>query len=169
MTEQSSGVLLLRTSGGYETLISAEDGDLADEKWQQVINRDGNAYVARDRCKIRIHRVIMSRVLGRSLSPNEVVDHINGNTLDNTRGNLRLATTAQNLWNRKVSKRNKSGATGVFWMPRFSKWGAHIYVNGKRIWLGYYDEYRDAVSARRDGELKHLGEFAPSLSRQEPS
>lgn len=76
---------------------------------------------------------------------NLVVDHINGDTLDNRRSNLRLATKSQNQWNRTVRQRNNtSGFTGVRWDKERGKWKAYARKYGKEIYLGRYDNFEIA-------------------------
>jgi len=62
-----------------------------------------------------------------------IIDHINGNGLDNRKNNLRVCTNAQNLQNRGVSTKNTSGYKGVFLDKRKNKWYAQIGANNKRI------------------------------------
>jgi hypothetical protein len=80
-------------------------------------------------------------------------DHINGNKLDNRRGNLRTATSSQNGHNRHVlNKNNKSGFTGIHFDINRSKWMAFIKINRKRINLGRYSRFEDALIARKEAE-----------------
>lgn len=83
----------------------------------------------------RVHRLIMGLT---SIESGKVVDHINGNKLDNRHENLRITTHAQNNINKKsynvsYSNRNKN-----------SPWRAYVNKDGKQIHLGYYDTERDA-------------------------
>jgi len=106
--------------------------------------------------KIRsMHRVIMNP------SPNLLVDHKNLNTLDNTRTNLRLATRSQNMFNRKkIKSETSSRFIGVCFNKRSKKWCAYINVEGKRIWLGTFDNEIDAALAYDAAAKKYHGEFA---------
>lgn len=65
------------------------------------------------KANICLHRVVMSRVLGRAFEESEFVDHIDGNKLNNRRENLRLVTSKQHSRNRRISKNNTSGYKGV--------------------------------------------------------
>jgi len=67
------------------------------------------------------------------------VDHINGDTLDNRRGNLRLATSEQNGRNQKISRKNSTGYKGVVFYKRRGRWGARIRFRGKQYHLGLFD------------------------------
>lgn len=67
-----------------------------------------------------------------------VVDHINGNGLDNRRENLRAATRSENQWNRTAMKRNTSGFKGVHWNKGRGLWQAVISKHYKKYHLGYF-------------------------------
>lgn len=93
-------------------------------------------------CKgIFLHRFLMDA------PPELVVDHINRNTLDNRRENLRVCTRSQNQHNRKISKRNKSGVNGVYWHKQRQKWHAQIMFNRRKISLGLFDSVKSARAA----------------------
>jgi hypothetical protein len=95
----------------------------------------------------------------------QIVDHINGDGLDCRRKNLRLCTTAENIRNQRRHKNNTSGAAGVFRSKCKKKWCARVMVNRRGINLGTYGTLQEAVAARRAGEIKYFGEFAPHLCR----
>lgn len=85
----------------------------------------------------------------------EVVDHINGNTLDNRLINLRTTSQLKNIWNSKIGKNNKSGKTGVYFYN--NKWIATISVNKKRIYLGSFNDIKDAIFKRISAENLYYG------------
>ena len=95
----------------------------------------------------RSHRVIYFLCTG--IDPEEkIVDHIDTNPLNNKISNLRLATHKQNQDNRKKSKNNSSGVTGVIWVKLSKKWRAEIYKDRSRIYLGLFDNKDEAVAVR---------------------
>ena len=100
-----------------------------------------------------LHRFLMN--------PNDIqeVDHINHNPLDNRKSNLRVVIVAQNQMNSNRSIRNTSGIKGVNWNPKEKKWRVRISVNGKRISLGSFADYQDAVKCREEAEMKYYGEY----------
>ena len=102
--------------------------------------------------RIIIHRAIWMMIYGEW--PN-VVDHINGDKTDNRLLNIRNVTNNENLKNSRLSKRNKSGVTGVIWHKRFNKWHVGIGVNSKLKHIGYYHSYFDAVCARKSAEIRY--------------
>lgn len=89
-----------------------------------------------------------------------MVDHRDGNGLNNTRQNLRIATVAQNGYNRKVSKNSTSGFKGVTWVGQHHRWRATIKVDGKRIYLGEFRNPHDAARAYDVAARAFFGEFA---------
>lgn len=119
------------------TVIDAIDADLAQLKWYAIFAPDyangGKFLAARvfrvdGRRKIEyIHRVILSRILGRTLLRNEFTDHVDHDTLYNCRCNLRLASRSQNMMNRGKLRTNTSGFKGVF-MDKSAKSGMQQLV-----------------------------------------
>jgi len=95
----------------------------------------------------------------RIAKPGEIVDHINGDTLDNRKQNLRIATPLQNARNKKRAKNNTSGFKGVEWDPRRSKWRAAIVVQGRRRHLGHFDDAREASKRYEEAAKNIFGQF----------
>lgn len=90
----------------------------------------------------RLHRIIMDA------KPGEIVDHINGNPLDNRRRNLRVTTSSVNNQN---ARKRKDGVTskykGVSWYAPGRCWKAQIQIKGKKRHIGYYPSQEDAAAA----------------------
>jgi len=102
-----------------------------------------------------IHRLIWAWH-GNSLEPNQDIDHIDGNSLNNRIENLRAVSRKQNSENTKSAQKNsKSGVKGVYWHKGAKKWEAQIQHNGKTIPLGYYKDIDEARAARIEGEKKY--------------
>ena len=127
--------------------LSWEDRDLFDLNW---CHSGGywKRYVSGGR-KVKVHeqlhRVVLSRMLGRALVKGEWVDHINERPWDCRRSNLRLATQSQNQANTANLRRNNtSGFRGVLWDKRRSKWRAEIRIDGRCRHLGYFDIAQEA-------------------------
>lgn len=162
----------------HGTLILDEcDIDLLDARWSSW--RNGSTLYASRRTRDEgrkitefLHRVVLSRSIGRPLQRNEFVDHIDGNGLNDSRSNLRLCTKQENGQNRtRLSFRNTSGVTGVSWDSQRNKWKAQIHITcdgqQKGIHLGRFIRLNDAIEARRAAELKYFGEFAPQRIEEE--
>lgn len=100
--------------------------------------------------KIYLHDFIMN--------PDDdfMVDHIGRNTLNNTRGNLRICTKKQNDYN---SKRKSSKYKGVTAIPN-GKFKARITIDGETINLGVFFYDVDAAMAYDKAAIEYFGEFA---------
>lgn len=95
-----------------------------------------------------MHRVVMERVIGRAMLRSELVDHVNGDKLDNRRDNLRIVTDNGNQQNRtKPHSRNKSGHRGVVWHKSGEKWQAQVFCMGKSHYCGLFSCKEDAAEA----------------------
>ena len=125
---------------------------------------DKNGYVV-SKCKqtknkgIYLHRLILNA------DKTDVVDHINHNTLDNRKENLRLCTQQENTFNTTNNRKNlnkDSEEKGIF--KRSGKWEARIMYNYKNISLGRYINKEDAIKARKQAEIKYFGEFRNKLN-----
>lgn len=114
-------------------------------------------YVA---AKINGKRVILHRLLAGAANRSEIVDHINGNGLDNRRLNLRICAQRENLRNRGINRNNTSGYKGVSWEKHTKKWVAKIGVDGKEIRLGKFDNKQDAAIAYKIAAIRFHGQFA---------
>ena len=104
------------------------------------------------------HRLAWLYVYGEF--PKYMIDHINNNPADNRICNLREATNQQNQFNRKLSKANTSGIKGVCWSKQYNKWIARIRANGKRIYLGCFDNLEFAELVVKEARNKFHGIFA---------
>lgn len=146
-----------KNRGKYTTSVSDEDADLQNEFWRISARK----YVA-NRMLGYLHRVIMERVLGRPLEKGEMVDHISGDSLDNRRENLRLATHAENMRNRKAGKNNMAGLKGAYYVKQIGRYRSQIMVNRKNVYLGYFDTAEEAHEAYKKAAAEFHKEFANS-------
>lgn len=146
---------------GEVGIISAEDADLLSFHWILFSNRGGIRYIQNDRRHggEYMHRIVLSRILGRALLKDELTDHINGNGLDNRRCNLRLASASQNQANSKTPRSNTSGIKGVWYDRKRKKWIAQIKHNYRNIVIGRYDTKEEARLAREAKARELQGEF----------
>ncbi len=127
-------------------------------QWKWCIS---NGYAARRKSKHSGHLETMhSLIFKRQGFQGEMVDHIDRNTLNNRRSNLRPATMTQNQYNCPAQKNNTSGFKGVWLDKRANKWRAQIRAGGKSIYLGTGVTKEDAARIWNEGALKLHGEFA---------
>lgn len=98
-----------------------------------------------------VHRLIY--LIFHGTIPDETIDHIDGNTLNNKIDNLRCVSQRENCRNRKRSSKNKSGVSGVHFSKRCNKWIARANnSSGKRIHIGVFDTKQKAIEARLKSE-----------------
>lgn len=103
---------------------------------------------------LKMHRLIMR--LGEGF--HVVVDHINGNGLDNRKENLRICQRSENNCN---ARRYKNSTTGLKCVTKVGvKFRAVLRKNGTRFHLGYFDTAGKAHEAYKEAAIKHHGEFA---------
>lgn len=107
-----------------------------------------------ERC-IRMHQMVMEL---SGVRVDVMIDHRNGNGLDNRRENIRPATGSQNMMNREHRK-GRSGYRGV-WQTKEGRWAAFICVNRKRTYLGRFDTAEKAAEAYDIAAKQLHGEFA---------
>lgn len=107
--------------------------------------------------QIRMHRVIAKPTKGK------IVDHKNGNGLDNRKNNLRIATYSQNLANSNKPSTNTTGYKGVNHKPYISQkkpWVARIGVGNKEIHIGCFKTKTKAIEAYNETAKAYFGDFA---------
>jgi hypothetical protein len=169
MLETSLRTIMIPLTNGKCAVVDEVDADLALYRWCYLSKPDSKD-VPLQVCRTHrssqgtgtryLHRVIMQRVVGRELSRSEIVDHKDGNPLNNSRSNLRVATRAQNSQNSRRYKNNSTGLKGVYFDARYSKWYAKIQVNKQSKFLGYYSTPEDAHEAYMSAAIQYHGEFA---------
>lgn len=155
------------TDKGEEFYFDLEDYDkIKDYYWRT----DENGYfvsavfVKSKAQYLHLHRVIMlNKEDWKDISID--IDHINGinSRNDNRKGNLRATTRSQNNQNRTMVSNNISGFIGVSFNKPISKWESYLSIDYKKINLGYYQDFTEAVKARIEGEQKYFGEYAYKL------
>lgn len=89
------------------------------------------------------------------------MDHIDRNTFNNKKTNLRPCTPLENAQNKSIQRNNTSGITGVTWESDRKKWKAFIRIDGEDKRLGNFTNKEDAIRTRLEAEAKYYGEFAP--------
>lgn len=135
---------------GHVALVDDKDYErfMAMGKWQ-VSLCGGRLYAARGHQ--RMHRLLIDAPL---------VDHINGNGLDNRRANLRPATGTQNNANSRRSRANTSGYKGVSLYRRTGRWRAYLGTRPREVHLGYFDTPEQAARAYDAAATQAWGEYA---------
>lgn len=109
-----------------------------------------------------LHRIIMNVD-----DENIFVDHKNWDKTNNRKSNLRKATKSENNTNIKRKKNNTTGYTGVTINRRTGNYIARISKNNKRIYLGTFSSFEDAVIARHKEELEMHKEWSGEINRKD--
>ncbi len=130
----------MRIRGDRYIKLSPEDAWVEDlaVRFDGRYARNHDAYV---------HRLIMERMLDRSLLKGEIVDHINGDKLDNRRENLRVTDVSTNTRNCKLTKRNSSGYKGVSLASDGRRYEARVMSNYRIVWRSTFDSPKEAAEA----------------------
>jgi hypothetical protein len=150
---KNSDIRFIPLTKGKFTIVDAEDFVwLSQFKWHCIINKSAYAYHSFNGKQTSMHRVIMNP------PPGLVVDHIDGNGLNNCRSNLRICTIVENQRNSKGWSKT-SRYKGVSWSKK-NKWASAISLNFKRIHLGYFDNEIEAAKAYDKKAAELFGEFA---------
>jgi len=167
MKSNSNDTKIELTQNKY-CVVDPIDYDLSNVKWCAI--KQGKTLVRYRAVRkgvvdsyyktIIMHRVIMERVLGRPLLHNEQIDHVNHDTLDNRRSNLRLVSNAQNQMNRRKGPNCSSRYKGVTWDISKGMWMAQIMHNQKHSFLGRYSTEEEAAEAYDQKAKQLFGDFA---------
>ena len=142
--------------GGLVALVDPEDADwLSAYRWRAIRIRHA-WYAVRDdgETLIYMHREIIGAPAGA------IVDHIDGNGLDNQRCNLRLVTPRENAINAAKRRGCSSRYRGVDWCDVAKRWRARIYPGGKTVNLGLFEAEIDAALAYDRAARQLYGAFA---------
>lgn len=158
----------IQLTQGYVALVSNRDyAKVTTYKWNALVvhRKDGSIATVYATRNIRradgkrrpqyLHRFILDIT-----DPDVKVDHKDHNGLNNSRGNLRLATGLQNMHNKRMHIGNISGCKGVCWDILGNKWKAQICINGKQTYLGMSVSKGEAKEMYDTAALKYFGEFA---------
>ncbi len=105
----------------------------------------------------QLHRIIF--FMHHGYLP-EIIDHIDGNGLNNKIENLREATTSQNAWNTKIHPKTTSKFKNVVFIKDRKKWTCRLMVRGKVIHRGSFDSPEQANEFAISLRKELHGEFA---------
>jgi hypothetical protein len=144
----SDGLLYRRVSSRGKAKAGDVVGTIGGGGYLRV-NVDGKLY--------NVHRLIYLMFHGEL--PN-LIDHIDGNQLNNRIENLRAATKSQNAYNTRMFVSNTSGAKGVHWDKRSGKWMVRVRHNNERMYFGLFEDLELAELVAIEARNKYHGNFA---------
>lgn len=150
------------TKGSIAT-VDQINSDLAEHNWR--LSSQEYAVRTKDKKRISMHREIVERMIGRKLEPDEFVDHIDRDRLNNIRSNLRIADQRHQSMNRSKSQTYSGNPTsskykGVTFCRRTGKWQSSIQISHKSIHLGTFDDEIEAAELYDINALMIFKEFA---------
>lgn len=155
---------IINLTNGHEAMVDDDDfNKYCKNRWFAKVSRGNIVYAVRDVKigvnkwkRIYLHREIAGTPIGL------FTDHINHNSLDCRKSNLRICSIAENCKNRNPLKTwAKSRSLGVHWDKSRMKWKAGIQVNGKYKHAGRYDNIDKARLAAIAVRNRYFGEFSP--------
>ncbi len=145
------------TQGKFALVDDEDYEELNKYKWYAYKSKD--TYYARRTEYPSGKTILMHRVVTNA--PKDlVVDHKNGDGLDNRKLNVRICTLSENARNSKRSSNNKSGYKCVYWHKQHRKWVAHLRIDGKMKHLGLFKTAHEAAKAHDKKALELRKEFA---------
>lgn len=154
----------IQLTRGYVAIVDDEDFPAVSRfKWSAG-TANGGVYAIRmekvsgKKKQFSIHRMLMGNPKGKQ------VDHINHDTLDCRRANLRVATCAQNQWNRKGPQKNSTtGVRGVQWRKDRKTFIVRLKVNGVLKHIGSFPTKTLARAASVEASKTFFGEFCGAV------
>jgi len=146
--DRATGIFRWRVTRNHKALSGGIAG---------YLNESGYIHICIDGAEYKAQRLAWLYVHGQW--PGARVDHENGDTVDNSFGNLREATHSQNIANSRLRKDNKAGLKGVS-LAYPGRWMANINKDKKRHYLGLFDSPEKAHAAYVAAAQQLFGAFA---------
>ena len=147
----------IKLTQGKVALVDDEDFEYLNQ-WKWCAAKYGNLFYAVRGVGLpnrRTKHIKMTNIIMGEPPLDMWRDHLDGNGLNNQRGNLRFVTKRQNGQNRHYTK--NPHLPGVYWNKKNSKWVAEICINGKGMYLGSFPYEEEAFKAYRKA-VENLGE-----------
>lgn len=150
--------------GGHEAIVDAEDYERVNSKrWWLKKSGSGRSNYAYNvqvkngkQIRTSMHRFILEIPFVRGF----VIDHKNGNGLDNRKKNLRICTLSENAMNSRTPKNNSTGHKGVSFNKNTNKYQVHISFKNKQIFIGQFSNKIYASIAYNTAARIFHGKFA---------
>lgn len=153
----STKIKRIRLKSGKYAFVDEKDYSIVcGFKWRELIDVSRRYVItSRNKKTIYMHRLIMNA------KKRQIIDHIDGNQVNNTRSNLRFCNNKQNQMNaKKQNRKTTSRFKGVYYHKGRNKWLAQIQKNGKWYYCGIYLSEKEAAIAYNKQAIKKFGEFS---------
>lgn len=148
----------IKLTKGMFAIIDDEDFEIVSKmRWHA--KKCGNHHYAAASPTYRGPSIYLHRLVMKA-PKNLLVDHVNSNTLDDRKSNLRLCAKHQNLANRGLQKNNTVGFKGVCFHGKSKTWNARVKFRGKSISVGYHKTPEEAARHYNLKVKELFGEFA---------
>lgn len=144
---------IITLTKGKFAIVDDEDFDLVNKYNWHCTHGYAASRPHRHEKHIYMHRLILGILTSSKLD----VDHINHNSLDNRKCNLRVCTRAQNMMNSLGYDTSKY--KGICWRDTKKKWTSQIKFNGKQYYLGIYETAEEAAHAYDRKATELFGEY----------
>ena len=139
------------THGLFAEIDDADIHLISGRSWHARKRRDGKTHYAVSTAGVRMHRLLLGVTDGR------IVDHKDGNGLNNRRDNLRAGTQSKNCVNRITTPGKNLRGT----RPKKGKWQAYIKYQGRQRSLGYFETEKAAHEAYLAEARRLHGDWMP--------
>lgn len=139
-----------------QAIIDIEDIEkVKKHKWHLTNTGYVIGYSKENGTKFLLHTYL------KGIEDGKVIDHIDGNKLNNRKYNLRHVTHSLNCLNKKIQKNNSTGKKGVSKITKGNqiRYSASMIYEKRKYYLGVYDNFEEAVYARQQKEVELLGEM----------
>lgn len=152
----------IKLTQGYVALVDDEDYEMANFFSWHIMKRKTNMYAGAQACRtngknkmITLHSIILPNI-----QVGNEIDHIDGNGLNCQKSNLRIVTHIQNMQNKKHIYNKTSKYKGVCKAKGEKKYRCQIGINKKVVYIGKFDNAKEAALAYNEMAKKHFGEHA---------
>ncbi len=149
---------------GKFALVDDEDYEWLSQ-WKWSVKKDGSSNAPLwYACRIQKTKWISMHGLILTAPSEFMIDHINGDGLDNRKSNLRITANQLNqLYSQRLRSTNTSSYQGVSWDKRKRKWRASLIRNGQIKHLGYFDDKLEASKVYQEAKQQLLKSLTINL------